>query len=87
MDLSPNQRKWLHRTLITAAVLVGIVGADYMKSTTLCCIKAGKSGATAAYVRSVSFDGLWRVTLDTRISGTNGIISYSVTPILPIVSN
>jgi hypothetical protein len=85
MALTLKQRRWLFRGALAAIVGLVIIGADLVKSTFLAETIARQYGATRTHVRSVVFDGYWRVTLDADVPGFGGTVCYSVTPILPVV--
>jgi hypothetical protein len=85
MHFTPKEKRWLRRTAVAFFVVLVVVGADVLKSTFLCEIIARKLGAKRTHIREVTFDGLWRITLDADIPGSVGSVRYSVTPILPVV--
>jgi hypothetical protein len=82
---NPKQKRWLLRSAVAALVLLAVIGGDLLKCTLLCDITAHRFGATRTQVQRITFDGLWRVTLNANVPGSGGRVRYSVTPILPLV--
>ena len=85
MHLTQKQKRRSRNGTLALVIALAVVSLDLLKCTLICEATAYKLGATRTAIRRVTFDGLWRVTLDTDVPGSGGTVRYSVMPILPVL--